>query len=49
MGGVQKGFVQREGFDLSALPILETPTPSGKNDEEFMRQSILACGRAVER
>jgi len=26
MGGVQKGFVQREGFDLSALPILEIPT-----------------------
>jgi aldehyde:ferredoxin oxidoreductase len=44
-------FKQREGFDLSALRIpgriLETPTPSGKIDEEFMRQSIQAYSRAV--
>jgi aldehyde:ferredoxin oxidoreductase len=44
-------FKQREGFDLTALRIpgriLETPTPLGKIDEEFMRQSIQAYGRAV--
>jgi aldehyde:ferredoxin oxidoreductase len=44
-------FKQREGFDLSALRIpgriLETPTPAGKIDEEFMRQTIQAYGRAV--
>jgi len=44
-------FKQREGFDLSALRIpgriLETPTPLGKIDEAFMRQSIQAYGRAV--
>jgi len=44
-------FKQREGFDLSALRIpgriLETPTPLGKIDEEFMRQSIQAYSRAV--
>jgi hypothetical protein len=27
--------------------ILETPTPMGKIDEEFMRQSIEAYARAV--
>jgi len=37
VGGVRKGFVQRDGFYQSALPMLETPTPSGKIDEEFMR------------
>jgi aldehyde:ferredoxin oxidoreductase len=44
-------FTQREGFDLSARRIhgciLETLTPLGKIDEEFMRQSIQAYGRAV--
>jgi hypothetical protein len=44
-------FKQREGFDLAVLRIpgriLETPTPLGKIDEEFMRQSMQAYGRAV--
>jgi aldehyde:ferredoxin oxidoreductase len=44
-------FKQREGFDAAALRIpgriLETPTPMGKIDEEFMRQSIEAYARAV--
>jgi aldehyde:ferredoxin oxidoreductase len=41
------------GFDLSALRIpgriLETPTPLGKIDEQFMRQSIQAYGQALQR
>jgi aldehyde:ferredoxin oxidoreductase len=44
-------FKQREGFDLAAVRIpgriLETPTPLGKIDEQFMRQSIEAYERAV--
>ena len=50
--GRKHAFKQREGFDLSALRIpgriLETPTPLGKIDEEFMRQSIAAYGREVQ-
>ncbi len=44
-------FKLREGFDPAALRIpgriLETPTPIGKIDEAFMRQSIQAYARAV--
>jgi aldehyde:ferredoxin oxidoreductase len=44
-------FKQREGFDAAALRIpgriLETPTPMGKIDEEFMRKSIEAYARTV--
>jgi aldehyde:ferredoxin oxidoreductase len=45
-------FKQREGFDLAALRIpgriLETPTPLGTIDEEFLRQSIQAYGQALK-
>jgi len=44
-------FKEREGFDAASLRIpgriLETPTPMGQIDEEFMRQSIAAYARAV--
>ena len=50
--GRKHAFKQREGFDLSAVRIpgriLETPTPLGTIDEEFMRQSIAAYGREVQ-
>ncbi len=45
-------FKQREGFDLAALRIpgriLETPSPLGKIDEDFMRRSITAYGQALK-
>ena len=45
-------FKQREGFDLAALRIpkriLETPTPLGTIEEDFMRQSIQAYGQALK-
>jgi aldehyde:ferredoxin oxidoreductase len=44
-------FKQREGFDLSAVRIperiLETPSPLGKIDKEFLRKSIEEYGRSV--
>ncbi len=44
-------FKLREGFDPAALRIpgriLETPTPLGKIDEEFLRRSIQAYAQAV--
>ena len=44
-------FKMREGFELASLRIprriLETPTPLGKNDEEFMRQAIQVYRQAV--
>jgi aldehyde:ferredoxin oxidoreductase len=44
-------FKRREGFDPASLRIpgriLETPTPLGKIDEEFMRQSIQAYAQGV--
>lgn len=46
-------FKQREGFNLETLRIprriLETPTPVGKIDETFMRQTIEAYGQALRR
>jgi aldehyde:ferredoxin oxidoreductase len=46
-------FKTREGFNLSNLRIperiLETPTPLGKIDKEFLRKSIEEYGRAVQR
>ena len=45
-------FKQREGFDLAALRIpkriLETPTPLGTIEEDFMRQSIQAYGQVLK-
>ncbi|HSQ16951.1 MAG TPA: aldehyde ferredoxin oxidoreductase C-terminal domain-containing protein, partial [Anaerolineales bacterium] len=45
-------FKQREGFDLAKLRIpkriLETPTPLGTIDEEFMRQSLQAYGQVLK-
>lgn len=50
--GRKYAFKQREGFDLPAVRIpgriLETPSPLGKIDEEFMRRSIAAYGRDVQ-
>ncbi len=44
-------FKQREGFDPATLRIpgriLETPSPLGKIDEEFMRQSIKKYSESV--
>lgn len=44
-------FKLREGFDPAALRIpgriLQTPTPMGTLDEQFMRESIAAYARAV--
>lgn len=44
-------FKQREGFNAEALRIpgriLETPTPLGTLDEEFMRRSIQAYSQVV--
>ncbi len=45
-------FKQREGFNLAALRIpgriLETPSPLGRIDEDFMRHSITAYSRALK-
>mgnify|MGYP000924045080 CR=1 FL=1 len=45
-------FKQREGFDLASLRIpgriLETPSPLGKIQEDFMQRAIAAYSRALK-